>query len=146
MEVIVRTVKMDAELSAALRIRWVVFVEEQAIDENLERDEFDSVATHVIAESQGEYIGAGRVLSTSEDEIGTARVGRIAVMKPFRRKGIATLILKALETESESQGFVKILLHAQSYTKSLYIKSGYKETGLPFFEAGIEHVTMIKDL
>ena len=40
----------------------------------------------------------------------------------------------------------RISLHAQTYARELYARDGYRESGEPFEEEGIEHVTMEKQL
>lgn len=146
MEIVIRVVKTKAEFSSAMKIREIVFINEQQIDQSVESDGYDLNATHVIAESFGQTVGTGRIIKSADGEINTARLGRMAVLDTFRRKGIASLILRALESEAKKQGFKNITLHSQSYTKSLYSKEGYLERGKPFDEAGIEHVTMVKEL
>tara|TARA_B100000029_G_scaffold437704_1_gene453067 strand:+ start:1209 stop:1649 length:441 start_codon:yes stop_codon:yes gene_type:complete len=146
MEIVIRVVKTKAEYSSAMKVREIVFINEQQIDQSVESDGYDLNATHVIAESFGQTVGTGRIIKSADGEINTARLGRMAVLDTFRRKGIASLILRALESEAKKQGFKNITLHSQSYTKSLYSKEGYLERGKPFDEAGIEHVTMVKEL
>ena len=146
MEIVIRVVKTKAEFSSAMKVREIVFINEQQIDQSVESDGYDLNATHVIAESFGQTVGTGRIIKSADGETNTARLGRMAVLDTFRRKGIASLILRALESEAKKQGFKNITLHSQSYTKSLYSKEGYLERGKPFDEAGIEHVTMVKEL
>ena len=146
MEIVIRVVKTKADFSSAMKVREIVFINEQQIDQSVESDGYDLNATHVIAESVGQTVGTGRIIKSADGEINTARLGRMAVLDTFRRKGIASLILRALESEAKKQGFKNITLHSQSYTKSLYSKEGYLERGKPFDEAGIEHVTMVKEL
>ena len=146
MNISTRPATTKEDLYAALEVRRSVFIEEQRIEENIERDDMDSCATHVIAESSGQVLGTGRIVNEEVGSIITARLGRMAVLKPFRRKGIATLILRALEAEAMRQGFKRVVLHSQLHVQELYEKSGYAVEGSLFYEAGIEHVTMVKNL
>ena len=105
MEIVIRVVKTKAEFSSAMKVREIVFINEQQIDQSVESDGYDLNATHVIAESFGQTVGTGRIIKSADGEINTARLGRMAVLDTFRRKGIASLILRALESEAKKQGF-----------------------------------------
>ena len=70
----------------------------------------------------------------------------LAVRAAARRRGIATALLEAAEEESQDAGAGRIVLHAQTYARSLYERVGYRPRGAVFREAGIEHVAMEKEL
>ena len=95
MEIVIRVVKTKADFSSAMKVREIVFINEQQIDQSVESDGYDLNATHVIAESFGQTVGTGRIIKSADGEINTARLGRMAVLDSFRRKGIASLILRA---------------------------------------------------
>ena len=117
---------------------------------------------HAIALVGGKAVGAGRVVyscppSTAGGHLddpgeiprsstGEARIGRMAVDKAWRRRGIGSLILKALEAEAARRGMAEAVLHAQTYVNSFYSTHGYIEEGDVFLEVGIEHVQMRKRL
>ena len=138
----VRSVETDADLRAALTLRFAVFVGEQGVPQELEHDAADANAAHVIAELDGAVIGTGRLVEVDGD----ALLGRIAVLPPHRRQGVASLLIAALEREAQRRGFSEVSLHAQTYVQELYTKNGYAVFGAPFVEAGIDHVSMIKSL
>ena len=108
---------------------------------DVERDDSDATAVHVVASCDGEVVGTARL--TRDEE---ARIGRVAVLPSLRRQGIAGLMLATLEAEARKLGVDEVSLHSQSYVQSLYDKLGYKVTGAPFVEAGIDHVPMSKRL
>ena len=58
----VRRAESDADVAGAMHVRYVVFVEEQGVPVDLERDERDASADHVVAVSDGTYVGAGRLV------------------------------------------------------------------------------------
>ena len=138
----IRTVETDADLQAALTLRFTVFVDEQGVPRELEHDAADADAAHVIAELDGAVIGTGRLVEVDGD----ALLGRIAVLPAHRRQGVASLLIAALEREAQRRGFNEVSLHAQTYVQELYAKNGYAVAGAPFVEAGIDHVSMIKSL
>lgn len=141
-----RIAASPAEVDAALEVRRVVFIEGQGVDEALERDGQDGAAVHAIAYAEGRVVAAGRMLAQSDVGGTVGRVGRMAVLAEHRRKGLATAVLRALEAEARRCGWRTIELHAQIYVAGLYAKEGYAPHGAPFYEAGIEHVTMTKSL
>jgi predicted GNAT family N-acyltransferase len=71
-------------------------------------------------------------------------VGRLAVLKPFRNKGLGRMVLGALEHEAKIMGMKKICLAAQKPAVGFYKRQGFVEIGVPFLEVGIEHINMEK--
>ena len=139
-EITVKLVKTEADMEAAVGIRFRVFVDEQSVPPEIELDEYDAHATHAIALEGGQAIGTGRVIITD----GVARIGRMAVDLSHRRRGVGGIILRFLEEEAKSQGATEYILHAQEYVKSFYAAHGYTEHGEPFLEVAIPHVEMRK--
>jgi predicted GNAT family N-acyltransferase len=76
----------------------------------------------------------------------TAQFSRLAVRVDARRHGIATALLAAADAETRAAGGHRLVLHAQTYARKLYERTGYKAHGRVFWEAGIEHVAMEKRL
>ena len=136
----VKLVETEADMEAAVGVRFRVFVGEQSIPPEEELDEYDAQATHAIALEDGQAIGTGRVVIRG----GVARIGRMAVDLPHRRRGVGGLILRFLEDEAKAQGATEYVLHAQEYVKSFYAAHGYTERGEPFLEVDIPHVEMRK--
>ena len=137
----VRVVAGSEDWQAALAVRREVFVVEQSVPAEIEQDDLDATAIHVVAGCDGETVGTARL--TWDEE---TRIGRVAVLPSWRRRGIAGLMLAALEAEARKLGTTEVSLHSQSYIQSLYDKLGYRVTGPPFVEAGIDHVPMSKRL
>ncbi len=137
----VRIVAGSEDWQAALAVRREVFVVEQSVPVEIEQDDLDATAIHVVAGCDGETVGTARL--TRDEE---ARIGRVAVLPSWRRRGIAGLMLAALEAEARKLGAAEVSLHSQSYIQSLYDKLGYRVTGPSFVEAGIDHVPMSKRL
>ena len=119
-------------------------------------------ASHAIALVGGKPVATGRVVyhcsqsaadQSSEDreatlraKTGEARIGRMAVDKAWRRRGIGSSILRTLEEEEARRGMAEAVLHAQTYVKDFYASHGYVEEGDVFLEVEIEHVQMRKRL
>ena len=142
-EIVVKLVETESELEGAINVRMRVFVIEQQIPMEEELDDADAAATHAIALNQGQIVGTGRLLYLDG---GIAQIGRMAVDRQFRRRGVGGRILSFLEDEARAQGFGSCMLHAQEYVKAFYAGSGYVEHGDVFLEADIPHVEMRKEL
>ena len=138
-----RYISGDDELEEAFNIRRRVFVEEQAISEDIELDEYDSVATHIIVKDGDRAIATARVQFPGK---GIAKIERMAVLKDFRRRGIGSSIISFLIKEFRKRKIEQIVLHAQYAVVDFYRSCGFKETGEPFIEAGIKHIRMEKKL
>jgi len=136
-----RLVTNDKELEAAFAIRREVFVEEQGISESEEWDGRDMDALHVVAKDGQRVVGTARVLFLTENQ---AKVERMAILKPFRHKGVGHGIVSFLDQMLQGKKITQIVLHAQYQVIDFYRSCGFEETGSPFWEAGIKHVKMLK--
>jgi predicted GNAT family N-acyltransferase len=141
-EVEVRAVRDPGEREAALALRHEVFVDEQQVPAELEVDEHDAGATHLVA------LERGRVLATCRLVVGdgAVRLGRLAVARAARRQGLATRLLEAADAWARAHGARTLVLSAQTHACGLYEAAGYRRHGPPYDEAGIEHVRMERRL
>ncbi len=122
------------------RVRERVFIGEQKVPPDLEWDGLDPACAHVLAEtSDGDAIATGRLSSHG-------RIGRMAVLREWRGKGVGSAVLDALLIQARNQGFTTIYLHAQMHAQRFYERHGFETVGAPFDEAGIPHIEMIKRL
>jgi predicted GNAT family N-acyltransferase len=72
-----------------------------------------------------------------------AKIGRMAVLKNYRRKGIGAALLKRGIAAAKRRGARIVSLHAQVPVIEFYEKMGFRCVGPVFDEAGIAHRTMI---
>lgn len=131
----------DRELKEAFGLRRRVFVEEQGISEDLEFDNHDGEALHVIVTDAERVIGTARVIFLTAHQ---AKLERMAVLRPFRRRGIGSRIVSFLNEELKNRQVEQVVLHAQYAVVAFYNSCGFEELGLPFMEAGIKHIKMQK--
>jgi len=138
-----KIVVSDRELKGAFEVRKQVFVEEQGIPEDMELDELDMEAMHMVVKDGEGIVGTARVLFLAASQ---AKLERMAILKPFRRRGIGKGIISFLDEEFKNRGTAQVVLHAQCSAVNFYKSCGFEESGSPFWEAGIKHVKMQKRL
>ncbi|TAM90851.1 MAG: GNAT family N-acetyltransferase [Candidimonas sp.] len=119
----------------ATAIRAEVFVREQHVPRELELDARDADSIHALAYDGILAIGTGRLLPD-------AHIGRMAVRKPYRRRGVGSLLLEALLAEARRRGDGEVVLAAQLHAIPFYRRHGFVAEGAVFLDAGIEHITM----
>ena len=141
MEILLKSWK-EAEVDAFL-VRQEVFILEQGVPAELELDELDSSAAHVLAYQDAHCIGTGRLVNLSAKQ---AQIGRMAVLAKFRGKGIGKQILQKLVDLAASQGVREIILHSQVSAIPFYGKLGFQAQGGVYDEAGIPHRNMMLTL
>ena len=127
----------DEEL--LINIRYQVFVDEQKVPIELEIDNDDPLASHVLCLVDGQPVGTGRILLDGH-------IGRLAVLKAHRKQGFGNKILEHLELIAQEHGLTQVFLNAQVSAIPFYEKRGYKITSDVFDDAGIPHQTMRKTL
>ena len=138
-----KLVTSDRELEEAFEMRREVFVEEQGISEDLVFDGHDGEALHMVVKDGQRVVGTARVLLLADNQ---AKLERMAVLKPFRHKGIGRGIVSFLNEELRKRQLEQIILHAQYTVVAFYKSCGFEESGSPFWEAGLKHVKMQKRL
>ncbi|MBK7859578.1 MAG: GNAT family N-acetyltransferase [Archangiaceae bacterium] len=148
--IVIAPVKNEGELMQALAVREVVFIEEQSVPEDMERDDDDQAAYHLLAVEKGHAIGTGRLVvlkSPPEGESGTwGRVGRMAVLQAYRKSGVGSRLLTMLQDEAKRRAYAGIMLHAQLSAMEFYKRHGYEPHGAVFEEAGMPHLEMKRRL
>jgi predicted GNAT family N-acyltransferase len=133
---VVRPVNWNASRNKLRAIRREVFIEEQHVPEELEWDDADERAYHVLAtDDEGEPIGTGRLKLDGQ-------IGRMAVAKPWRGRGVGAAILRTLIDLARKEGCSVVRLHAQTHALQFYAKHGFTAVGGEFDEAGIPHRAM----
>jgi predicted GNAT family N-acyltransferase len=117
-------------------VREPVFVLEQRVPLELEWDELDPRCRHVLARDDAHRpIGTGRL--TPEHKI-----GRMAVLKEWRGRGVGEALLLALVEQARELGLPEVSLHAQVDAIGFYGRFGFEPYGERFEEAGIQHQSM----
>lgn len=130
-------VKDGQGFEQAWAVRLEVFVEEQSVPVELERDDLDEVATHWLAlDDDGNVVGTVRMVEEHGD---TAHLGRLAVRKPARGRGVGARLVRAVEHEGRARGLTVCVLGSQVQAVPFYERLGYHVYGQEFDDAGIPH-------
>ncbi|MCS6997310.1 MAG: GNAT family N-acetyltransferase [Casimicrobiaceae bacterium] len=130
-----RTATWADDQATLKAIRFEVFVEEQGVPAELEVDENDPRSIHAIAWLDGLAVGCGRLLPDGH-------IGRMAVRKPWRGRGVGAAILKHLMERARQRGDREVVLSAQTHALGFYERFGFTAEGPEFDECGIPHREM----
>jgi len=120
------------------KVRKKVFVKEQNVPGDIEIDGLDSEAKHVLVFDADKAIGTGRILFDGH-------IGRIAVEKQYRCRGIGRIIVEKLVEIAKGLQLSEVWLSSQYHAKGFYQKLGFIEVGDIYQEAGIDHIKMKKE-
>ena len=123
----------------AAPIRSTVFVQEQGVPRNIELDAMDTQCLHAICFYGDQAVGTGRLLPDGH-------IGRMAVLRAWRGRGVGGLILKALMDKARERGDREVVLSAQVHATAFYRAHGFREEGAQYLEAGIPHQDMRRRL
>ena len=118
------------------KVRTVVFINEQHIPINLEWDDLDATAKHLLAViDANEPIACARILNNGS-------IGRMAVLKAWRGLGVGSALLKRAIEIHQQHGIQNITLSAQVHAITFYEKAGFEVISQPYLDADIQHVDM----
>lgn len=140
MTITVLPIASDEAWEAAQAVRVEVFVQEQGVPVELEMDEHDAAARHWVAiEPGGRVVGTARAVVKDD---GTWKIGRVAVLAPWRGKGVGAAVMRAIMHDLVAAGAPGAYLESQTHARTFYEKLGFVAEGPAFEEAGIPHVAM----
>ena len=120
-------------------IRFTVFCEEQGVPREIELDEHDAVSVHALVFDEGKPVATGRLLPDGH-------IGRMAVLKDWRNRGLGGLMLQRLIEKARQRGDKRIVLSAQVHAVPFYRAHGFVPQGSEYMEAGIRHQQMVRRL
>ena len=120
----------------AFQIRMAVFVQEQHVPEDLERDHHERGAHHFVGYVDGKPVATVRVREHLEEW----RIQRVATLKANRKHGYAGQIIEAIVAQARQQDSIKkVVLDGQITAIEFYEHLGFQAVGSIFTEAGILH-------
>ncbi|MDP5275560.1 GNAT family N-acetyltransferase [Chengkuizengella axinellae] len=136
----VKVVSTEQELKDAYKVRMDVFVVEQKVPEEIEIDEFENEAKHIVIYDEKKPVATGRIREVD----GYGKLERICVLKSHRKYGLGKMIMDNLEMIGHDIGLKQFKLNAQTQAEPFYEKQGYHTVSGEFLDANIPHVTMVK--
>ena len=107
---------------AAAPIRFALFMAEKQA-EGFELDELDKDCVHAVAyDDAGKPIGTARMRADGQ-------IGRMAVVKDWRRRGIGEAMLEALANEARRRGLAEVRVSAPVQALEFYRGQGFVADG-----------------
>lgn len=131
----VQLVTWDEAGEALAQVRRRVFIEEQSVPEALEWDEWDPICLHALVRAGDQPVATGRLLPDG-------RIGRMAVVRPWRQRGLGRAVLETLLEAARARGVTEAVLSAQLHAIPFYARAGFRAEGPEYDDAGIPHRTM----
>lgn len=143
--IVIRAGGRAVDIRKSLQVREAVFVGEQNVPLELERDEYDETALHLLAihADTGEPVGTARIVDKGE---GVAKIGRVAVLSAFRGLGVGDALMNAVIEATLTLKFETLILDAQLPVIAFYERFGFVPEGDVFLDAGIEHRRMTRSV
>ena len=122
-------------------LRTLIFIEEQGFVR--EFDEIDDTAVHIVAFDGDKPIGTCRYYPRPD---GSYAIGRIAVAREYRGKGIGSALVLEAERRVALLGAKTTVVSAQLRAAGFYRSLGYTEQGSPYPEEHVPHILMVKGI
>jgi|TARA_B110000967_G_C18481246_1_gene362225 predicted GNAT family N-acyltransferase len=119
-------------------IRKSIFIEEQLVSAELEWDDWDNKAKHIIIIFNNVPIGCARLIFI--DKI--MRLERMAIIKSKRYRGFGTNLLFEIIRIAKNEKIDRICISAQIQAMFFYQKIGFISEGGIYNDAGIKHIKM----
>ncbi|MFC4559357.1 GNAT family N-acetyltransferase [Virgibacillus kekensis] len=138
----IKVVEMNEEKQDSYKVRTAVFVDEQNVPPEHELDEHDEGAIHLVGYENDTPVAASRVRFLND----YGKLERICVLKEHRGKHFGVEMIEKMEDVIQRAGYSKAKLNAQDHAIAFYERLNYRPVSDVFMDAGIPHVTMIKEL
>ncbi len=121
-------------------LRELIFIREQNVPPELEWDGKDEDCVHLLArDEKGRPIGTSRMTADGH-------IGRMAVIRAWRKKGVGSKMLTALTTIARARQLPRVKLDAQIQAVTFYQQHDFMTQGVEFMDANIPHRHMVRIL
>ena len=142
MAIVVSTAQTQSDYFQLIRLREEVFVIEQGIPLEIELDDHDDHALHVIAKDGRQVVGTARLVVNES----SGKIGRMAVKQRYRRQQIGHALMKEIQCAAREQRLSRLILHAQEPAVNFFRRFGFQPEGDRFDEGGRPHRKMVKEM
>ncbi|WP_252224188.1 GNAT family N-acetyltransferase [Clostridium sp. ZBS2] len=130
------------ELYEICKVRYEVFACEQKIYQENDFDDIDKNVYHLFMKDSSKIVAYARLIP-SGIIYNESSIGRVLVLKEYRRKGIAfELMKKSVDFLKNELNEETIVVSSQLYVKKLYESVGFKAISNVYDEVDIPHVKM----
>lgn len=129
------------ELYEVCKLRYEVFVCDQEITCENDFDDKDQDCYHLMVYCDNKMAAYCRILKAGVS-YDNPSIGRVLVLKEYRRKNIAKLMMEEAIKFSTANLGNEITLSAQVYVKELYKSLGFEDISEVYDEAFIPHIKM----
>jgi predicted GNAT family N-acyltransferase len=118
----IELLKWQQAEALAAPIRFAIFIRAKQA-QGIEVDDLDKDAVHAVAFDEADKaIGTARILPDGQ-------IGRMAVVKDWRRRGVGGELLEALITEARKRGLSEVRLSAPLQALEFYRSQGFIADG-----------------
>ncbi len=136
----VRVARTAEDLAAHHAIRRAVFVEEQGIFEDDDRDAWDDAAVKVVAVAGDRIVGAVRLYPL--DEAGLWKGDRLAVLRDARRLHVGAPLVRFAVRTAGDRGGTLMIAKIQARNVAFFRHLGWTSVGDPRDYRGASHQDM----
>ncbi len=140
---ICHSVRTDEELREVFYIRKRVFVEEEKIFRDDDRDEYDDISIHLVAKKDSKIVGTVRVYPLGGGEW---RGSRLAVLKEHRDFRVGRILVKEAMKRVKKEGAKRFTAYILKKNVNFFKKLGWKPIGEEVNLFGKQHQLMEADL
>ncbi|KIJ69947.1 hypothetical protein HYDPIDRAFT_121162 [Hydnomerulius pinastri MD-312] len=137
-------------LDQCINVRIDVFVHEQGFPLDVEVDEQDPTATHILLRLLPSLTPIGTIRAHKVEGANYYKLSRLAVLKLYRQYRFGRDLVLALhqwvKDDAKQTGemqVAKVVNHSQLPVKAFYSKFGYQSEGDEFDEDGAPHQKMV---
>ena len=143
-DILIKQPETPDELDAYYQLRWQLLAKPWGQPFEISQDDKESQSYHLMAIYNQNIVGVCRLHFNTANE---AQIRYMGIIDSYQRKGIATKLVKALESHAKDQHVKTIVLNAREIAIPFYESQGYSyvEDAHIVFKV-IKHVKMIKKL
>jgi predicted GNAT family N-acyltransferase len=138
MKLNIRKVNNSSDFFKLLEVRKKVYVDELNVPIELEFDEYDETAFHFVVEVDDIVVGTARLVALDNE----GNIGRVCILKDFRRKGLGTKLITSIINASMNMGLDRLTVEAKVDALPFYEKMGFVNEGNEYLEIGVPHNKM----